>query len=469
MNSGAYIYAGVYDLGPQADSSEIEAAMQDQGELLYHKEGVSATVSVLQRDIDASLTLQINGKVDASTRRKDMLTQVVSGHLPLLLHPNPQKVLLIGLGSGITLEAIEQYPVKEIDVLEISPEVVEASRFFSAINHDAAKDQRVDLIVGDGRNHLLLSEKRYDVIISEPSNLWIAGMAHLFTRDFYNLALNRLETGGVMCQWIQGYFMNPEDFKSLLRTFQQVFSHASLWEISPGGDYLLIGTWKGWSLDYQDLKIRIEVSEVQSDLNRVGLATPLDLLGLFVLGEKELKAYAGQSRLHTDDNIHLEFSAPVSLYRPSYLVLLEEIDSYRSTTEMLEIRWGEEKTSLREKLNQIHQARQHTVTGILSMEIGNGKQALAEFEHAIALNPQDVQANFSLRDLAITWGEQHLQQGKVEGAIRLYQRILAINHRLADVHYLLAQAYQSAGMAEQSRAEYEEARRLSPRISLSDK
>lgn len=468
LNSGAYIYAGIYDMGPQTDSSQVEEAMRAQGELLYHEEGVSATVSVLRRAIDASLTLQINGKVDASTRRRDMITQVVSGHLPLLLHPDPQDVLLIGLGSGITLGGIERYPVKGVDVLEISPEVIEASHFFSQFNHDALEDRRANLIVGDGRNHLLLSNKKYDVIISEPSNLWIAGMAHLFTQDFYRLARKQLEIGGIMCQWIQGYFMAPKDFKSLIHTFQQVFPHASLWEISPAGDYLLIGMEGGWSLEYSTLKARVEAPSVQADLARVGLGDSLDLLGMLVLKESDLKAYTDRSPLHTDDNILLEFSAPVALYQRSHTTLLEEMSSYRGTATELEIRWGREGKAFQERLNRIHQARRHTVAGILSMEAGEGNRALEEIEQAIILNPQDVQANFSLRDLAVTWGDQHLQQGLVEGAIRLYQRILTINPRLADVHYLLAQAYQSLGMDEQARAAYEEARRLNPQMAGMD-
>ena len=117
-----------------------------------------------------------DGKTDASNR-SDMLTQALVAHLPLLLHPDPRHVAVVGLGSGVTLGAALAHPVTDVDVVEISPEVVDASRFFERENRRALADPRTHLIVGDGRSHLLLSRRQYDVIISEPSNPWIAGVA----------------------------------------------------------------------------------------------------------------------------------------------------------------------------------------------------------------------------------------------------------------------------------------------------
>lgn len=464
LNSGSYLYSEIYEQGPGDNASQIQEAMRSQGDLVYYQEGVSATVSVLRRAVDSSLTLQINGKVDASTRHRDMPTQLVSGHLPMLLHPNPQEVLLIGLGSGITLEAVLQHPVKWVDVVEISPEVVEASRYFLAQNHNALAHPRAHLIIGDGRNHVLLGDRRYDVIISEPSNLWIAGMAHLFTRDFYRLVRERLRPGGVMCQWIQGYLMSSDDFKSLIHTFLQAFPHASLWEVSVGGDYLLIGARDGWGQDYPSMKARAGSSRIREDLSFVGLSDPVDLLGLFVMGEGEMTAYAGRAPIHTDDNIRLEFSAPVSLYQLDQLGLLEELHPHRRTALSMGLRWNGEKAALQDLLNRILQARQHTVAGMAQMQLGYGQLALEEFEQAIALNPRDFQANYFLGDLAVTWGEHHLQQGMIKGAIALYQRVLRANPRLAEVHYLLAQAYEAVGQKEQAQVEYQEALRFNPRI-----
>ncbi len=100
----------------------------------------------------------------------------------------------------MTLGAVEQHPVKAVDVVEIEQAVVEASEYFREFTADALNDPRANLIVGDGRNHLALTSRQYDVIISEPSNPWISGMANLFTREFFDLAKQRMRMGGVMCQ-----------------------------------------------------------------------------------------------------------------------------------------------------------------------------------------------------------------------------------------------------------------------------
>ena len=134
-----------------------------------------------------------------------MLTQRLLAHVPLLLHPDPKRVAILGLGSGVTLGSALTHPIGRADVLEISPEVVAASRFFDKENHRAIANPNTRVIVGDGRTHLVLTRERYDVIVSEPSNPWMAGIASLFTREFFAMARARLQPGGVLCQWAHTY------------------------------------------------------------------------------------------------------------------------------------------------------------------------------------------------------------------------------------------------------------------------
>jgi spermidine synthase len=173
---------------------DLRAAMKEGRETLFFKEGLHAVVSVL-RTPEGDLLLQVNGKTDASARG-DAATQLMVGHLPLLLHQSAENVLVIGLGSGMTLGAVQRHPVKAVDVVEIEPAVVEAGRYFKEFTGDVLNDPRVDLIVGDGRNHLALTNRQYDVIISEPSNPWVSGQANLFSREFFELAKKHLNRGG---------------------------------------------------------------------------------------------------------------------------------------------------------------------------------------------------------------------------------------------------------------------------------
>ena len=118
--------------------------------------------------------------------------------------------------------------------------MIEASRFFAAENHDALSDPRTRLIVGDGRSHLLLSQRTYDVIISEPSNPWIAGVSALFTREFFLAARDRLAPGGIICQWANAYNISDRDLRSIVATFLSVFPDGTAWLVG-ADDVLLVG------------------------------------------------------------------------------------------------------------------------------------------------------------------------------------------------------------------------------------
>lgn len=281
-------------------------------QLLFYREGLNSTVSVERTERMTSL--RVDGKVDASNGA-DMATQLMLGHLPLLLHRRPERVLIVGLGSGVTAGAVARHPlVREIDVVELEPAVVEASKFFERENRGVLRDPRVRVVIGDGRNFILASPKRYDVISSEPSNPWMAGVANLFSREFYRMARRRLADDGIMVQWFHGYSLFPRELRMIVNTFRQVFPHATLWR-TIRGDYLLVGSASRLSIDYQRLEQRIAASEaVREDLASLRLATPLDLLTLFLLDEDDLARFAKGAPENTDDRPLLEFAAPRALY-----------------------------------------------------------------------------------------------------------------------------------------------------------
>lgn len=311
MAGGVSIYVGKFISAPDpaAVFREVTAARQ----LLYYREGINSTVAVERTE--RMTALRVDGKVDASNGI-DMATQLMLGHLPVLLHPRPERVLVIGLGSGVTAGAVAQHPVvREIDVVELEPAVVEASSFFLEENRHVLRDPRVRLVVGDGRNYILAGEGRYDVISSEPSNPWMAGVANLFSREFYRLARERLADDGIMIQWVHGYSLFPSDLKMIVKTFRQSFPHATLWR-TLRGDYLLVGARSPLRIDYALLERRIAASaRVREDLASIWVASPLDVLTLFFLDETDLGGFAHGASENSDDRPLLEFRAPLALYR----------------------------------------------------------------------------------------------------------------------------------------------------------
>ena len=308
------LVSGAYKYAPYMRGDDLDVSLR-AGRLEYYKEGAAATVSV--RRLAGTVSLAIDGKVDASNGG-DMLTQRLLALLPAVLHRDPRDFCIIGLGSGVTLgTALASGGVRHADVVEISPEVVEASAFFERENGGALGAPGVRLIVGDGRSHLLLSRQRYDVIVSEPSNPWIAGVAALFTREFFEAARARLKPDGLLCQWAHTYDMSPDDLKSIVRTFASVFPQGSMWLVGDG-DLLLIGT-TGASLDphLDGLARRLTPAIAEAALPDVAItpaAAPFALLSLFAGGPDEIREYADGAIVQTDDRMSLEFSAPRGIY-----------------------------------------------------------------------------------------------------------------------------------------------------------
>ncbi len=301
---------------------ELEGALQRKNKILFYKEGLHTTVTT-ELSIDGNIFLRVNGKTDASLAM-DMRTQLLSGYLPMFFSKNPESVLVVGQGSGVTLGAVEQFPAKNIDLVEISPTVIEGSRFFDPFNHNALDDPRVRIILEDGRNHITLTEKEYDVIISEPSNPWISGIGALFTQDFYELADTRLKPGGIMCIWMHTN-MSPESFKSISRAFLSVFSNVTMWESIVGDDYLLIGSHQPYSLPYEKVKRVLEDPVQGRELKRLGISSVRDLMGLLIMNQDELKKFSEGAPVHTDDNSLLEFGAPEYIYKDERQVIVRQI------------------------------------------------------------------------------------------------------------------------------------------------
>ncbi|HPW76364.1 MAG TPA: fused MFS/spermidine synthase [Candidatus Omnitrophota bacterium] len=289
--------------------NQILNSMKEQ-DLLFYKEGSSATVTV--KKLRDNLSMAVNGKVDASNQ--DTFTQFLLGHLPMALHPRAEDVCVIGLGSGSTAAAVASYPVRKIDMVELEKEVVVAANFFSQLNRNVLQDPRLRVHINDGRNFLLLHPQKYDVLISEPSNPWMSGVANLFSLEHYQTMKKRLKPGGVICQWMHAYSMSPDDLKMIVRTFAEVFPEISLW-VSYFPDLMLIGTAEPLALDMKNLEKAYAIPKVRNDLIAHGIKDPAGLLSAAWLFDPSLRRLARGAKINSDNHPYLEFSAPRSLYK----------------------------------------------------------------------------------------------------------------------------------------------------------
>ena len=295
---------------PPQSMAEVRS-LANGSEVLYHQDGAGATVTVNSYDPgeDNLLSLRVNGKVDASTAG-DMLTQLLSGHIPMLLRPGAENVLVVGLGSGITCGAVLRHEsVARLDTVEISPEVVEGARLFKKANDDVLNNERMHLAVEDAKSFLKLTEHDYDVIISEPSNPWLAGVSGVFSAEYYENCRSKLKDGGVMAQWVQLYETNNEALQTVLATFASVFPHLSIW-MGMESDLILIGSKEPLSIDLAALEARFYQPEIHDHFKQI------DILRFPVFLTTEVVSHANgyfttpdEAPVHSDFFPRLEYLA----------------------------------------------------------------------------------------------------------------------------------------------------------------
>jgi spermidine synthase len=293
MTNGANVY---FAAGPPPDRIEMM------------REDVHGGVTTVARRADV-LTLYTNGKFQGDNSG-EMDAQRRFAHFPSMFVTHTERVLVIGLGTGTTLGTITAYPWKHIEVAEISPAIVEASRtYFSGPARESLSDPRVSLFVVDGRNHLLVSPNRYDLITMELSSVWFAGASSLYSREFYELTRARLVEGGILQQWVQLHHIRRRELAAIMRTLHVVYPHVALFV--GGSQGILVASDKPLHASRENLKRLSESAAIHSTL--AGTEMPA-LFNELVASEAELERFVneteGEPIISTDDNLFLEYATP---------------------------------------------------------------------------------------------------------------------------------------------------------------
>lgn len=303
LSLSAVLYGNSYQ--GRLTLSEIAAT----NDLVFAVDGVNASIGVVRSD--NYVALRINGKTDASTG--DARTQLLLGHLGAAFHPAPRRVLVIGFGSGMTASAVSRYAdVERIDCVEIEPAVIRAAPFLEKLNRRVMNDPRLHVIFDDARNFLLTSRGEYDLIISEPSNPWIAGIATLFTDEFYAAVRQRLAPGGMFAQWVQSYSLAPDDLRMVIGTLAPHFPDVTLWR-GEGPDLLLLGRTNNERIQFNRLRSLWKEQGIRDDFEALDVHAPEGLIAYFLLDDPGVRRLASGSALNTDNRTLLEYHAPQTL------------------------------------------------------------------------------------------------------------------------------------------------------------
>ncbi|HSQ78398.1 MAG TPA: fused MFS/spermidine synthase, partial [Nitrospirota bacterium] len=185
------------------------------------------------------------------------------------------------------------------------------ARTFGIYNHHVLDNPKLRIVFNDGRNFLMTTKEKFDVITADPIHPWFSGAGYLYSVEYFKLAAEHLNPGGIVCQWLPIYELTEENLKSVVRTLSENFPYIMVWLTH--NDAELVGSNAPIVIDEKDLERRIRVPEVLQDLERVKMGSAEDFLSYFVMGSEGAKAYSSGGRTNTDDNLYLEFSAPHSI------------------------------------------------------------------------------------------------------------------------------------------------------------
>ena len=313
----------------------LNVAGEPESKPLFVGEGINSSVVITQRGDQRFF--YVSGKSEASSALLDMRLQRMMGHLPALVHPAPQSVLVVGFGAGVTAGSFVPYPeVRSIVVCELEPIIPPASdEFFGAQNYHVLRDSRTQVVYDDARHYILTSPNKFDVITTDPIHPWVKGTSTLYSKEYYELVKSHLNPGGVVAQWLPIYESDVETVKTELATFFRVFPNATVWSNylnGEGYDLVLLGRPDAAPIDVDALDQRLNqpaYARVAKSLADAEFHSAVELLATYAGRSADLASFVGSAAINEDLNLRLQYLAGMGLNSVTAPRVYQEILSYR--------------------------------------------------------------------------------------------------------------------------------------------
>jgi spermidine synthase len=258
-------------------------------------------------------------------------------HIPALLHPNPKSVLVVGCGAGVTAGSFVFYPsLERMVICEIEPLIPEtASLYFGRENNNVLQDPRVEVILDDARHYILRTGEKFDIITSDPIHPWVKGSAALYSKEYFNLCLKRLNPGGFVTQWVPLYESTMEAVKSEVATFFDVFPYGTIWSsdyLWMGYDVVLLGQAGDLKIDVDLLQRKFEQKDLQpavQSLEGVGFGNAVELLASYSGRASDLMPWLSDAEINRDRNLRLQYLAGIGLNKKdSFFIFSRMLDFF---------------------------------------------------------------------------------------------------------------------------------------------
>ncbi|MDQ3263608.1 MAG: spermidine synthase [Myxococcota bacterium] len=383
-------------------SFEQQRKVVEADQVLFHDDDTFATVLVAAHEGGHHKFMKINGKVDASNGA-DIDTQILAGHFGVLFHPREVKnVLLIGAGAAVTAGSLLSHPIERLDLVEISPAVIEGARFFGEDNHHALDDPRTHVHIEDAKTFMALSKMKYDLVVSVPSNPWVAGVSGLFTQDFFRHVSKHMTDDGILVQWIHTYDSSEPLVRLVLRTMRDTFPDSTTW-LGPH-DLAMVASKQPLAFDFGVIAQRMQREQAAQDLARCEVRDLFTLLAKQVHSPARQKEFAGEGPLNTDDRNSLEYdSARAFFLRADYVPVKDSRRSPEADPDLLIHRYFAQRApSAREMGNLFRQlSKYHAVNDPLVRSVA---------ERWRQLDPTGEDSAFALGRLALAQKDLNLAE-----------------------------------------------------------
>ncbi len=353
--------------------------------VLYYKETSSGTVVVTEDRFTGIRACYINNSAVCGITYDALKVVKMLGELPFLFNPRAETALVIGFGIGITSATIARHPIIKLDCVEICPGVREAGRYFIRYNNNIIKNPKVNFIAGDGRNYLLLSNKKYDIISCDPTHPAL-GCGNLYTREFFRLVKKHLKEDGVFAQYLPLHKLSNKEFKIAIKTFATVFPHTTVWLGHSHG--ILLGSAERAKLDFRFLR------DVLNTIEDEILNDPYLFVCSLLLDEDAVRDLTKESRINSDNRPYLEFFGIDSPSPENWVRNLNALLKFRINPESVVVNIDDREVFSRYLLGQ-----KYFLNGLKAQNQRRLRETIKFFRMAQKLNPENNEIKIFLNQV----------------------------------------------------------------------
>jgi spermidine synthase len=282
--------------------------------VMYTIEGRNSSVAITKWN-DGAIEIDVNGHVEATTETYDMKLQRMVGHLPAVLHPNPKSVLGIGFGAGVSAGTFTRYPgIEHITICEIEPVIPPTStRFFGKYNYEVFRNPKTHVIFDDARHYLMTTNDKFDIIASDPLDIFAKGTAAIYSKEYFESVKRHLNPGGLFTLYVPLYETDLRTIKSELATFFAAFPHSTIWANTINGagyDMVFMGHLEDPKINLDEISTRMsrpDYEPVVQSLFEIGVTSMNDLLSTYAGQNYDLGVWSAGAELNTDGDLRLQY------------------------------------------------------------------------------------------------------------------------------------------------------------------